>query len=403
MEDDIDFSFREDERLNKYIILRTELVNEEIKLITVYDKLQKEFYILKRLPNSSKSLSYITDESRILQLLKSPNIIKSHGKIETKSFTYFIQEYCNVGNINDFLNNFFNKFKKLPSIKIIRHIIKEICKGVYEMHRNYFLHRDLNPSHIMININKINEFINEKSEFKYGVDAFLENNKSLEQVGIRINSYLTKISSLMFDLFEKDMSKFEEIFCYHTQIKIINLGLTKKLENDDNYLSGTVFLKSSVPEMNNNTGYNFSSDMWPIGDITLFLLTGRTFDNKENLKTEEKIECCSEIIDFINNLLQKEPQKRLNFKNILFHPFLRTDVELFTPRNLIKSSNIISSSNKDSIWNDLMFAFEDEESNRMIRDPEEEDNNERHDETLGTFFLPDFSISRNKKNNNLRI
>ncbi len=36
------------------------------------------------------------------------------------------------------------------------------------------------------------------------------------------------------------------------------------------------------------------------------------------------------------------------------------------------------------------------------RDAEEEDKKERDDETIGTFFLPEFSISRNKKINNLR-
>jgi len=154
------------------------------------------------------------------------------------------------------------------------------------------------------------------------------------------------------------------------EVKVIDLGSAKMVdsEEDDNLNHTFIMSDTSAPEMNKKEKYGFSSDMWPIGMIALFLLTGKCKffqDAKEELEINGKFECSLELIDFINCLLQKDPKKRLNYKNVLNHPFFRRKAENFQMKGFQRTINI-TKSNKNfeinetnqPIWEDIEMTEE---------------------------------------------
>ena len=137
-------------------------------------------------------------------------------------------------------------------------------------------------------------------------------------------------------------------------IKLADYGCSKRLDSLlENYCStyiGTPIYMA--PEILNEDKYNFKSDLWSIGIIIYklffdkFLFYGERiavknkinkFDNK-SIKTGN-----TKLDDLLQNLLEKDPEKRLDWDTYLNHPF-------FKDNNLI-IINLIYETEKKRIMN----------------------------------------------------
>ncbi|XP_048169924.1 myosin light chain kinase, smooth muscle-like isoform X2 [Corvus hawaiiensis] len=120
-------------------------------------------------------------------------------------------------------------------------------------------------------------------------------------------------------------------------IKIIDFGLARKLAPDTpvKVLHGTP--EFMAPEVVAFEPVSFSTDMWSVGVICYILLSGESpFQGDTDMETLSNVtaaqwdfgeETFSEISqqakDFINQLLQKDPCRRLPSAEALLHPWLQ--------------------------------------------------------------------------------
>ena len=59
-------------------------------------------------------------------------------------------EFCSEGNLRNFIDKYINNGTLIEEDKL-KIIIKQICKGIKEIHDKKIIHRDLKPENIFIN------------------------------------------------------------------------------------------------------------------------------------------------------------------------------------------------------------------------------------------------------------
>ncbi|KAI0984835.1 hypothetical protein GJ496_004613 [Pomphorhynchus laevis] len=120
-------------------------------------------------------------------------------------------------------------------------------------------------------------------------------------------------------------------------LKIIDHGLAKKLIPDAEVNVNLDNACFASPELVSNQDVGFYTDMWSVGGLAYFLLTGLYPFGEEHDEVIENIEKCDtkftnfhrfgnyseEARDFISNLLTKDPNKRMSAQEALNHPWLQ--------------------------------------------------------------------------------
>lgn len=87
--------------------------------------------------------------------LTHPYIVKLVDVFNTVRNTYVIMEYCNGGDLKQYLST----HKKIPEEQAIR-LLKNIIAGLKEIVTSGYIHRDLKPANIVLHndICKISDF-----------------------------------------------------------------------------------------------------------------------------------------------------------------------------------------------------------------------------------------------------
>ena len=220
----------------------------------------------------------IKNEIDILKKLSHPNIVRIYEFYESSNCFYLINEYCDVGELYNYINNSTLNEQQLAII------FYQVFSGLWYLHENNILHRDLKPENILIS--------------KKEVDL------------------LTK----------------EEYFW----IQIIDFGTAKIFEQNKKEKSVVGSAYYIAPEVLNKD-YNEKCDTWSVGVILYMFLTGRApFAGKNNdeivnsIKTKpldednpNLIKRSPEVRDLIKGLLQKDTNKRLSAKEALNHVWFK--------------------------------------------------------------------------------
>ena len=234
----------------------------------------KIFAVKKVLKKKIKyqNLIIMEAESSILKLIHHPNLVELIDYFESEDKIFMVMDYLEGGDLIKFICDH-EPMTNVPE-KTIAKIIYRIGKAIQYLHNYGMIHRDLKPENIV-----------------FGKDGDLNS------------------------------------------LKIIDFGLTVTLgyEETVNDLMGTVTYLA--PEVYTNKPYDFKVDVWSIGIILYYLLSGILPFDDENLNDEligKKIvfshhEFAKEffegrsrmVIDLIEKCLEKNPLKRIDIDEFL--------------------------------------------------------------------------------------
>lgn len=109
------------------------------------DQLSRRLVIIKRLAKSKKrSDANIDTELSTLMALQHTNIVRYLNCFEDESFWFMVMEYC-----DDTVNRCALEHQKFPSELEVCGIARQILNGLFYLHRNHIVHRDIKPGNIL--------------------------------------------------------------------------------------------------------------------------------------------------------------------------------------------------------------------------------------------------------------
>ena len=246
------------------------------------DTKTKDIIVIKLIPKERLTDQAKKDLKKNLMLIykkKSPNIIRVIDFKEINKIDYIFIEYCNGGDLKNYIKD------KYPiNESHIQKIINQLLDPIEFMYSKNIIKRVLKLENILINFNR-------------------HSNKSE-------NGELPPKYKYSENLLDEDYT-----------IKLADLGYSNP-EDDE--------AEKKI--------YNDKLDLLSLGVIAYELLTGCSPFNINEQFLPKNLNCSIEIISFINGLLQREPEKRLNWEQIKKHPFLKEASDNFYNINLEKVS-----------------------------------------------------------------
>ena len=235
-------------------------------------KTNKEYAVkvINKSKLSLKNYKLIHHEMNIMKLLNHPNIVSLVDYFEDDEFIYIVMDYLSGGDLLEYIGN----KEELISEKIACRIIKNIAKGIKYMNLFGLIHRDLKPENIVFE--------------------------------------------------KKDDIK---------SLKIIDFGLTKTLGRQEKTNEAIGTITYLAPEIFTHKPYNHKVDIWSIGIILYFLLSGCLPFDDEKLDDQiigKKVVFSHQeypkeyfgnrnpgVLNLIDKCLEKNPDKRISVNEFL--------------------------------------------------------------------------------------
>ena len=217
----------------------------------------------------------VKSEIDILKIAKHPNIIKLYDVFENEQLIYIIMEYCAGGDLFSYIEKRGFRLKEERAAEIIH----KLCTTIYFLHQYGIVHRDLKPENILMTDDTDN-----------------------------------------------------------ADIRLVDFGLGKIIGPGETCSEPFGTFSYVAPEVLQEKPYNFKVDLFAIGIITYLLVAGfLPFDHEtsekeiarqtvyeptpfpssiwKNISIEAKM--------FVDNLLDKDPEKRMNIQEVLQHKWLQ--------------------------------------------------------------------------------
>lgn len=232
--------------------------------------------ILTRAKIGEVDIELVYSELEIMKLVRHPNIVSLVDLFENSENIFIVMDYYKGGDLSEYLKKHNYSLAEHQLAKLI----KQIANGIKYLHEYGIVHRDLKPDNIMLS----------------------------------------------------DMSD-------EPKVKIMDFGLSKIMGVNETTDDGYGTLSFVAPEVLLRKPYNREIDIWSIGVIIYYSLTGiLPFDDEED--DEEKIakqtvyqEVCfpskywrnrsPEVIDLIKKCLIKEPERRIHIDDLINHKWLK--------------------------------------------------------------------------------
>ncbi|XP_061732686.1 serine/threonine-protein kinase ULK1 [Nerophis ophidion] len=227
--------------------------------------------------NLAKSQTLLGKEIKILKELKHENIVALLDFQETASSVYLVMEYCNGGDLADYLHS-----KGTLSEDTIRVFLQQIAGAMRVLQAKGIIHRDLKPQNILL--------------------SYPPGRKSHSN---------------------------------NTCIKIADFGFARYLQN--NMMAATLCGSPMymAPEVIMSQNYDAKADLWSIGTIVFQCLTGKApfqasspqdlrmfYEKNKNLSPNIPRETSSHLRHLLRGLLQRNHNDRMDFDEFFSHPFL---------------------------------------------------------------------------------
>ena len=217
-------------------------------------------------------------EIGILKLCHHPNIVRLLDHLENNDYIYIVMEYIGGGTLGNYMKKKNFNFSEMQALNIM----SQIANGVKYLQQYGIVHRDLKPDNIMIT-----------QQNNYGV------------------------------------------------IKIMDFGLSKIVSPNEKMVDGYGTLSYVAPEVLLRTPYNKEVDIWSMGVILFYMLSGKLpFRGKKEKEVAEKIvyeelefdeddwETRSQKVkDLIESCLQKKKEKRITIDEFINHPWFKKNMK----------------------------------------------------------------------------
>lgn len=219
---------------------------------------------------------FVRREVKALCLTDHPNIVRAIDVFSVDDKPHLVLEYVQHGTLQDLINNNPRGMNEVQA----RCIIQNVIKGLVHLHQKNILHRDLNPSNILM----VSDF----------------------------------------------------------NAKIADFGLATFLADRDNKPHKSVgTLRYMAPEVLVGEPYGKPVDCWSIGIIYFTMIFGhnpfRGNTKKEMLtrigeRTESFLEFCAALVepklsDFVDSLLTIDPNSRISAEDALVHEYFRIKLD----------------------------------------------------------------------------
>ncbi|XP_074546378.1 serine/threonine-protein kinase ULK1 isoform X2 [Halichoeres trimaculatus] len=227
--------------------------------------------------NLAKSQTLLGKEIKILKELKHENIVALLDFQETASSVYLVMEYCNGGDLADYLHS-----KGTLSEDTIRVFLQQIAGAMRVLQSKGIIHRDLKPQNILLS-------------YPAGRKSHSNN----------------------------------------TCIKIADFGFARYLQN--NMMAATLCGSPMymAPEVIMSQNYDAKADLWSIGTIVFQCLTGKApfqasspqdlrlfYEKNKTLSPNIPRETSNHLRHLLLGLLLRNHKDRMDFDEFFSHPFL---------------------------------------------------------------------------------
>ena len=236
--------------------------------------------IIKKESMNSTDVELVKGEIDIMKLCRHPNIVTLFDHFENNDYIFIIMEYLSGGDLEEHLIK--TKFK--ISEEKAANIMYQLSSGIQYLHNYGVLHRDLKPENIMLS-------------------------NSSEKA----------------------------------TIKIMDFGLSKIMGPEEKLADGFGTLSFVAPEVLIRQPYNKQIDIWSLGVILYYMLSGTLpFDDEnDNEEVIAKMTVFTEVqfplnnwskksedvIDLIKKCLIKNPIERIKINEYLDHNWIKTYIK----------------------------------------------------------------------------
>ena len=253
-----------------------------------------------------EAMKYLKNEIIILQYLNHPNIVKFEEVKKTKKHFYIVMEFCNGGELSKALEKYKEKYGKPFSEEIVQHFMRQIISAFKYMHERKIIHRDVKLENILL------DYDDEKDKENFN---------------------LMKANAKIID--------------FGFACKISKAGLQYTALGSPINMDPLILKKiNSRSKKARQLGYDQKADIWSIGTICYEMLIGKSaFDADDMDELVHKVEegdysiptnMSSEVVSYLNGMLQYDSIRRLSSEQLSRHAFLTKNVKDFTPINLKK-------------------------------------------------------------------
>ena len=288
-------------------------------------------YVIKKYDKTrcpAEVKKYLDEGISILKESNHPNIIKLYDVKEKQDATYIIEEFCNGGTLEKFLEKHQNEEKVPFSEEIVQHIMRQVIDAFNYLHGKNIMHRDLKFENILLNYEDENS----------------RENKDIMKATV-------KIIDFAFARYLKEGELAKSI-------------LGSPLNMSPYILNGLISTKK-----NKNIGYNEKEEIWTLGTICYELLTGEPIFNAEDVEDLAinvnkgdyylPLTLSKETISFLNSMLQYDSEKRLSAAQLSNHNFLKKKISEFKKIDINELKNVkiinkptilINTKENESIW-----------------------------------------------------
>ena len=279
---------------------------------------------------SEESKEEIKNEIEVLKNIDHPNIMKIFEFFEDENNIYLVNEFCGGGDVAG-MNDKYGLFPEF----FLKYVMFQVFLAISFLHSNKVVHGDIKRENIAFVYQGKKK---EKNEFEEFFQTLFKD-KDLQE---ELNE-----SPGIENLSENAQKLIEEICNY--EMKILDFGSAKmkkigKLKEKLSGVTGTVYYCS--PEVVKDK-YDFECDEWSCGVMMYISLTGyppfvgenedEIFDNilKQdlNLNVPQLKNISESCKDLINQLLEKDANKRINAEDALKHDFFTSGINV---GNLLK-------------------------------------------------------------------